>query len=129
MILGNASRGKLLATSVTEAPLGLARLAMLRRNPPSPQHAWRFAGPAFWASFARAPVDVVFVDGKQRVVAVAPSLRPWRGAGPIEGAVGGVVLEAGTCARTPVEPGDLLELTPTTGERLAAGAKPPDFPH
>ena len=100
---------------------------MLRRKPPSAMHAWRFVGPAFWASFARAPIDVVFVDAHLRVVALFAAVRPWRGVGPVDGALGGVALEAGAISHSPIQIGDLLELTPTTGERIAAGAKPPDL--
>lgn len=98
---------------------------MLRRQGPGPGVAIRFCGPAFWVPFRRAPVDLVFLDAAMRVVAVIEGLRSWRSAGPFEGAVEGVVLEAGACSRAAIQRGDRLEFTPTTGERIAAGAKPP----
>jgi uncharacterized membrane protein (UPF0127 family) len=128
VLLGNASRAKIVAATVEDAPTGLARLWMLRRSPPDGATARRFAGPAFWSAFARAPVDVVFLDGSGVVVGAVSSLRPWRAAGPYERAVQGIVLEAGTCERVPVQLGDRLEFTPTTGERMAAGARSPEHP-
>jgi len=125
VIVGNATRGRIVATSADEMPTGLGRLLALRRRVPEPGRALRFAGPAFWASFARSPVDVVFHDARGKVVGVAKSLKPWRSAGPFADAVGGIVIAPGASALVPVEVGDQLEITPTTGERMAAGAKPP----
>ncbi|MFN0205989.1 MAG: DUF192 domain-containing protein [Planctomycetota bacterium] len=126
MLLGNASRGKIIAKSVVDAPRGLARLFMLRKMHPSRSEALRFRGPAFWATFAPAPIDIVFIDAKYRVVGIVENLARWRATGEIANAESGFVLEGGSCARVPVCAGDLLELTPLTSERVAAGAEPPE---
>jgi uncharacterized membrane protein (UPF0127 family) len=98
---------------------------MLRAGAPAAGEALRFTGPAFWVPWRRPELDLVFLDRRGLVVAAVARLRSWRAAGPFDGAVEGVVLAAGTCERVPIHAGDRLEFTPTTGERIAAGAKPP----
>jgi hypothetical protein len=123
MLLGNATRGRIIANRVVEAPSGFARLWVLRRESLAGA-AVRFRGPAFWVPFARKPLDVIFLDRAGRVVGIVPSLGAWRGAGPIADAVESVAVEAGAGARVPVEVGDRLEFTPHTSERITAGAHP-----
>lgn len=109
---------------MADAPAGLRRLWMLRTMHPRPGEALRFHAPAFWATFAREPIDVVFLDGVGRVAAIRESLPRWRGTGVVERAACGILLPAGTCDRVPIRIGDILEFTPHTSERVAAGAKP-----
>lgn len=126
MLLGNASRGKIIAKDVVRGPSGIRRLWMLRSHRPSPERAVVFDGIAMWASFAKEPVDVVFIDRNGRVLGICEQLKRWRAAGPFEGANVGIVLCAGTCSRVPIRAGDFLEFTPLTSERIAAGARVPE---
>ena len=57
--------------------------------------------------FMRYPIDVVFLDGGDRVVRIASALRPWRFAAARE-AVAVLELGAGECARLGVAVGDEL---------------------
>jgi uncharacterized membrane protein (UPF0127 family) len=57
--------------------------------------------------FMRFAIDVVFLDARGEVVALAPELRPWRFARG-KGAVTTVELAAGECRRLGVGPGDVL---------------------
>jgi uncharacterized protein len=57
--------------------------------------------------FMRFPIDVVFLDGERRVVAIRPALRPWRMASA-RGARSVLELAAGECARLGLAPGDVL---------------------
>jgi hypothetical protein len=123
MLLGNATRGRIVAKRVVDAPTGLSRLWVLRREPLA-NVAIRFRGPGFWVPFGRPPVDVVFLDRAGRVVGIAEGLRAWRGAGTVDDAVEAVVLEGGACVRVPIEAGDRLEYTPHTSERISAGGHP-----
>lgn len=126
MLLGNASRGRIVAREIIEVPAGLRGLFVLRELARDGRKGLRFRRPAFWAVFAPARLDVIFLNDTGRVVAVVPRLPRWRGAGPYDGATQGVVLAEGTCDRIPVRPGDFLEFTPHTSERVAAGAAPPE---
>jgi len=126
MLLGNASRGRIVARSIIEIPGGFAKIFALARHAPLAGKALRFPGPAAWAAFGPEAVDVIFVDGRSRVIHVAARLRRWRAVGPIDGAREYFVLEAGACERIPIREGDLMERTPHTSERIAAGAKPPE---
>ena len=57
--------------------------------------------------FMRFPIDVVFLDGGGRVVAVRPALPPWRFAAA-RGASSALELAAGECARLGLVEGDVL---------------------
>ena len=57
--------------------------------------------------FMRFPIDVVFLDERRQVVAVARSLRPWRLAGA-KGAAFALELAAGACERLGLAEGDVL---------------------
>ena len=60
-------------------------------------------------AFMRFAIDVVFLDAELNVLAVSPSLRPWRMAAK-RGAKAVVELAAGECARRGVAPGQRLVL-------------------
>ncbi|MGZ8740797.1 MAG: DUF192 domain-containing protein [Gaiellaceae bacterium] len=57
--------------------------------------------------FMRFPIDVVFLDGEQRVVGIEPSLPAWRTSGR-RGAKAVVELASGECARRGLSVGDRL---------------------
>ena len=62
--------------------------------------------------FMRFPVDVVFVDRRQRVTRVARDVRPFRFAWGGWSARVTLELPAGTLGQTPVTPGTSLRLEP-----------------
>ncbi len=57
--------------------------------------------------FMRFPIDVVFLDGERRIVAITPALRPWRFASA-KGANAVLELAAGECGRLGLATGDVL---------------------
>jgi uncharacterized protein len=57
--------------------------------------------------FMRFPIDVVFLDRDEVVVAIEPSLGPWKTAGR-RGAKAVVELAAGECERRGLQVGDRL---------------------
>jgi uncharacterized protein len=57
--------------------------------------------------FMRFPIDVVFLDADQVVVAIEPCLAPWKTAGK-RGAKAVVELAAGECERRGLQVGDRL---------------------
>lgn len=64
--------------------------------------------------FMKIPIDVLFVDGEDRVVAVRESLPPWHpfaGVAPWRGKYV-VELPVGVIKSSATQPGDRLELTP-----------------
>jgi uncharacterized membrane protein (UPF0127 family) len=80
--------------------------------------AWRREPPDGWALLIprcrsvhtfgmRFPIDVVFLDADQVVVAIEPCLAPWKTAGK-RGAKAVVELAAGECERRGLQVGDRL---------------------
>ncbi len=59
-------------------------------------------------AFMRFPIDVVFIDRAQRVVKVAPEMKPFRVALAFGGARGALELPSGAAAEAGIEPGDEL---------------------
>jgi uncharacterized protein len=57
--------------------------------------------------FMRFPVDVVFLDGENRIVSIAPELRPWRAASSRR-ARSVLELAAGECERLGLAEGETL---------------------
>jgi uncharacterized membrane protein (UPF0127 family) len=55
----------------------------------------------------RFPIDVVFLDGERRIVAVRRALKPWRFAAA-KGARSVLELPAGECERLGLAEGDAL---------------------
>ena len=62
--------------------------------------------------FMRFPIDVVFLDGENRVVSIVHRLRPWRGAAS-RGARAVLELAAGECERLGLSSGETLVETRT----------------
>jgi hypothetical protein len=131
VILGNASRGRLLAREVVEVRGFFSRLrGLIGRGPPREGRAFLFVTPAFHSFGARAPVDLAFLDPRLRVVAVVRSHPPRRAAPPPLGATAVLVAGEGSFSAGKVEAGDLLEWVPLTSARVAGGAGiPPEFAH
>lgn len=102
---------------VAEARTAWARMIGLLAHDSLPIGEGLLLAPAWsihtW--FMRFPIDVVFLDRESRVLRVFPALGPWR---LVSGTrKGHTVLEfgAGTLARTPLAPGDLVRFEPTAG--------------
>ena len=57
--------------------------------------------------FMRFPIDVVFLDGENRIVSIVDSLRPWRGAASRR-ARSVLELAAGECERLGLSEGETL---------------------
>jgi len=60
--------------------------------------------------FMRFPIDVVFFDADNRVVAAVANLRPFRATRIFFGARGVIELPAGTLETNPVNPGDRISI-------------------
>jgi uncharacterized membrane protein (UPF0127 family) len=60
--------------------------------------------------FMRIPLDVVYLDGEQRVVKVVGDLKPWR-ISAARGAKTVLELPVGTIARTGTAPGDEIDVS------------------
>ncbi|WP_422444877.1 DUF192 domain-containing protein [Thermoanaerobacterium sp. DL9XJH110] len=76
---------------------GMALLIM----PCSSIHTW----------FMRYPIDVIFLDGDNRVLKVAQSIPPFRFGPVVRKAVKALELPAGVCRATGTEIGDVIEFT------------------
>jgi len=60
--------------------------------------------------FMSYPIDVIYVDREERVVALDPEMRPWRVGRPRARSRYVIELPAGTIQRTGTQVGDQLEL-------------------
>jgi uncharacterized membrane protein (UPF0127 family) len=60
--------------------------------------------------FMSIPIDVVYADKGDRVVALDPNMKPWAVGRPHRGVAYVVELPAGTIARTGTQVGDELEV-------------------
>src|SRR3990172_4184309 len=68
-------------------------------------------------AFMRFTIDVVFLDKEDRVVKVAPQVKPFRVASALGGAHSALELPAGAAAQARVEQGDQLVMTERTGDK------------
>jgi uncharacterized membrane protein (UPF0127 family) len=60
--------------------------------------------------FMSYPIDVIYVDGRDRVLRIDAAMKPWRIGRPEFGAKYVIELPAGEAARRDVRPGDVLEV-------------------
>lgn len=108
------SRGGLVAR-VVEARTAWSRMVGLLAHANLPAGEGLLLEPAWsihtW--FMRFSIDVVFLDRDRRVLAVFPSLPPWRLVSGTRKATTVLEFGAGTLDRTPLHPGDILTLAPT----------------
>lgn len=110
----NCSRGESLADKVRLADTFVARLAGLLIGPrlQPGEGLWLVPTNGVHTMGMRYPIDVLFLDKKNTVVACCHSLVPWRTAMPVPGTFSCLELPAGTIARTGTESGDRLKLDP-----------------
>lgn len=103
-----------LLSSVLVADRFLSRLLgyMFRK---SPHYEAIFLTPcnSIHCMFMRFPIDVLFLDGENRVLRKVEGLRPWRLAGPVSGARSVVETRAGGFREVRV--GDTITVRPAEG--------------
>lgn len=56
------------------------------------------------------PLDIIYLSADNTVVHIDENLQPWRIGRTVKGAVGVVEVNAGTCARCGISPGDRLTI-------------------
>jgi uncharacterized membrane protein (UPF0127 family) len=81
---------------------------MFRRTLPAGTGMWIAPCNGIHTFFMRFPIDVVFMDRRQRVVRVRPALRSWRMVPLVLRAHSVVELPAGTLEGVPLPPGEQL---------------------
>jgi uncharacterized membrane protein (UPF0127 family) len=81
---------------------------MFRSSLPPETAMWIVPCSGIHTFFMRFPIDVVFLDRRQRVVRVYPSLRRWRLVALVLGAHSVIELAAGTLAPLALSRGDQL---------------------
>ncbi|MDF2629995.1 MAG: hypothetical protein K0R39_3826 [Symbiobacteriaceae bacterium] len=110
MIVRNATRGLVLGYKVSGADTFRLRLLGLMFRPSLPQGEGLLIRPcrAVHTHFMRFPIDLVFVDGDNRVVHLIPAMAPWKLSPTVREAEAVLELPAGAAGATAV--GDQLEL-------------------
>ena len=101
-----------IAANAAERAQGLLAHASL----PSDEGLWFPRGTSIHTFFMRFPIDVAFLDRNGRVIALYPSLVPWRHTWIHPFALGGGVLEAsaGLFAKAGLKKGEELEICRTS---------------
>jgi uncharacterized membrane protein (UPF0127 family) len=122
MVLVNTRSGETIANDVELAVTSAARRrGLLGRDHLAPTSAMMLS--PCWAihtGFMRFPIDVVFVDRRNRVVRVVHDLVPWRLAGAFR--AHSVIEFAGGSLRTrDLRPGDELSLRSEAPQQALAG--------
>lgn len=109
MIVRNASRGLVLGYKVAGADTFRLRLLGLMFRAQLPQGQGLLIRPcrAVHTHFMRFPIDVLFLDGENRVVHVIAAMAPWKLSPTIRAADAVLELPAGTAGAT--APGDQIE--------------------
>lgn len=112
MRITNQKSGRPLATQVAKADRFFPRLRGLMFRNHLPEGGGLYIKPcqAVHTHFMRFPIDVLFLDGDHRVVAVIPAMRPWRFSPVVKSAVAVLELASGAAGETAV--GDQLILEP-----------------
>jgi len=115
--VANLTRGSTLAGDLVVADRFVSRLAGLAFTRSLPRGRGILISPCNWihTAFMRYPIDVVYLDDRMRVVALAPSVRPWRLGKPVWRARDVLELPEGTIAATGTCTGDRLAIRPAPG--------------
>lgn len=117
--------GRLVCRTCVVADRPLARMKGLlgRRSLPEGEGLLIRPAPSVHTFFMRFPIDVVFVDGRDRIVKIARAVAPWRMAGA-RGARHALELAAGSAAATGLREGDVLTFTPGEAAKGEAASGP-----
>ena len=110
----NRTRGTWIGDRIELADTGLARMIGLlgRRNLPQGCGLWIVPSQGVHTVGMIFPIDVLFLDGKYRVLRSRPGMRPFR-LSPVDFAARSVLeLPDGTLAASQTSPGDELEFDP-----------------
>jgi uncharacterized protein len=110
----NQTRSSVLATEAELAESFLARgLGLMgRRSLPEGGGLILYPSNNIHMFFMRFPIDVLFVDREDRIVALRHTFKPWR---PLAAALSArytIELPAGILAATQTQVGDMLQITP-----------------
>jgi uncharacterized membrane protein (UPF0127 family) len=97
--------------AVADNPLTRLRGLLGRSELPAGEGLLLRPSPSIHTWFMRFPIDVVFLDGELRVLAVRHRVRPWRMAGR-RGARAVLELAAGEASRLDIPAGSRLSLRP-----------------
>lgn len=112
-VLINANTGAVVATRVDRAEtfaqrtLGFLTRSRVRRD----EGLWFDRCRAVHTLGMRVPIDIVFIDARNRVVRLCPSVPQWRVAIFCRSATSVIELGCGALHEVDVMPGDRLELT------------------
>jgi uncharacterized membrane protein (UPF0127 family) len=104
----NATRHTTLAGRCRVASSARDRTVGLLATPPPGEPLLIEKSPSIHMFFMRYPIDVVFLDRKQRVTKVVPGLKPWRVVWWARGARDCLELPAGALGGTDTQAGDQL---------------------
>ena len=106
----NKSKGTVVAERLRVARSLWSRFwgLMGRRDLPHGEGLLLRSTSSIHTAFMRFPIDVVFIDRSQRVVKVAPEVKPFRISLALRGARSALELPSGMAAAARVEPGDEL---------------------
>ncbi len=122
--VANPARGSILATQLEVAATGpRRRKGLLGRKGLLPgEGLWIVPCESVHTFFMRFPIDLVYLDRKNRIKKVKNALGAWRMSACFS-AHSVLELPAGTIRRTETQRGDMLEFAPaSTGGEGAAGA-------
>jgi uncharacterized membrane protein (UPF0127 family) len=108
----NSTRGRTVATDVRVADSFIKRLRGLIGSRPLKQGEGLLIIPSnsIHTHFMGFPIDVLFVDQDQKIVAIQHELSPWRLGQTHKQARFVIELPAGTAAQSGTQPGDQLQV-------------------
>lgn len=120
-LIVNLTRGiSLCEGAIADRPLPRMKGLLGRGHLPSGEGILLRPAPSIHTAFMRFPIDALFLDEGMKVLAIEPSLSPWRVAGR-RGARSVLELAAGECHRLDVRVGDRLALRDLAAETGADG--------
>jgi uncharacterized protein len=120
-LIVNLTRGvSLCEGAIADRPLPRMKGLLGRGQLPSGEGILLLPAPSIHTAFMRFPIDALFLDDGMKVLAIEPSLSPWRVAGR-RGARAVLELAAGECDRLDVRVGDRLALRDPAAETAADG--------
>jgi uncharacterized membrane protein (UPF0127 family) len=112
----NRTRGTLLGERIEVADTGMTRLVGLlgRRSLPPGCGLWIVPSQGVHTMGMRFAIDVLLLDGQDRVLRACPGMRPYRLSPVVLASRSVLELPAGVLAESRTAPGDELEFEPVT---------------